>query len=192
MKDERALRRLAKKGILSLVGDVKEEKLAELKKLLVMMQLEGRKEAKLVIDTNGGEGANALMFADAVALLSLELTGLVVGKCYSAGIIILQACHKRLATPHSRFLIHFGSGSGHFTYRGDDEEFTRLFQTVLASAKDFLASHVAHIARRSGLTSERVLELMRNGDKNDRFLSAAEALEFNFIDEIVTDFKLPL
>lgn len=192
LKGERMLKLIAKRGILPLMGKITEEKLAELRKWLVVMQLGGKKEATFVIDTEGGDLEQTMYFADTVALLPLVLTGIVVGRCHSAGMTMLQACAKRLATPHSQFFLHSGSHGFRYSFRGDEEAVIRRFRTRFKETKRLCEANIAFIAKRTELSPTRVLEFMKDGDENDRFLSADEALEFNFIDEIVVDFKLPL
>jgi ATP-dependent protease ClpP protease subunit len=66
----------------------------------------------LRINTEGGDVSQGMAVYDVIKRCRSSIIGLVVGSAESMGCVVLQACDKRIATPHSRIMYHAGSWDG--------------------------------------------------------------------------------
>jgi ATP-dependent Clp protease protease subunit len=119
-----------------------------------------------------------LAIRDVMRLIPADVSTLVLGIAYSAGQFLLSAGARgrRRALPSARVLMHQGSagigGSAvDIELQADDLRHTR--DTVLAA-----------VAEDTGQPLARVFE----DSLHDHWYTATEALEYGFVDEIVTDF----
>lgn len=63
-------------------------------------------ECVLYIDSGGGSVYGALAVTTLMRQRQLQCTGVVLGECSSATILVFAACAKRVVTPYSTFLFH--------------------------------------------------------------------------------------
>ena len=136
-----------------------------------------REPIKIILDTPGGDafaGMTLYGFLDGLKnrghALTIEGQGLVA----SMGSILLQVASHRLLGRESMMLIHEVGGSGHGSYGDLQDTMTlltklqdRVITIFLAKSKLDRATFVSRWARK------------------DWWLTAAEALEAGFIDEVV-------
>jgi ATP-dependent Clp protease protease subunit len=130
------------------------------------------------IHSPGGSVPSMLAIRDVMKLVPCDVSTLALGIAYSAGQFLLSAgAHgKRWAMPHARILMHQGSAGIAGTavdieLQAGDLRHTR--DTVLRL-----------IAEDTGQPVERVFE----DSLHDRWYTAAEAMEYGFIDGIVSSF----
>lgn len=98
---------------INLVGDVDERMLNH---FLTEVQNAGSEISILNISlaTDGGCLYTGFGIYDTIQFLKSQdviVNVVVIGKCFSAGVIILQAATKRACTTNSQFLIHYGIDS---------------------------------------------------------------------------------
>jgi ATP-dependent Clp protease protease subunit len=146
--------------------------------LLTLAADDPRADIALWIHSPGGSVPSMLALRDIMRLVPCDVSTLALGLACSAGQFLLSAGTpgKRHALPHARILMHQGSagigGSAvEIELQADDLRSTR--DTVLAL-----------IAADTGQSVERIFE----DSLHDRWYSAAEALDYGFIDGIVSDF----
>lgn len=132
----------------------------------------------LWIHSPGGSVPSMLAIRDVMRLVPCDVATVALGIAYSAGQFLLSSGTrgKRRAMPHARVLMHQGSaGIGgaavDIELQAGDLRHTR--DTVLGL-----------IAEDTGQPPERVFE----DSLHDRWYTAAEALEYGFIDTIVSAF----
>jgi ATP-dependent Clp protease protease subunit len=132
----------------------------------------------LWIHSPGGSISSMLAIRDIMRLIPCEVSTLALGWAASAGQFLLSAGSKgrRFALPHARVLIHQGSGgiggsAVEVEQQADDLRYT--VSTVLGA-----------IAEDTGQPYERIYE----DSLHDRWYSAPQALEYGFIDHIVSGF----
>lgn len=65
----------------------------------------------VVLNNPGGELYQAMAIVDSIRACKSEVIVKVVGVAMSAGSIILQAADKRIVTPNSTLMVHYGQGS---------------------------------------------------------------------------------
>jgi len=177
---EKCQRSLLEKRILVLADDVEENTIAELRVLLLTLANQSKEEITLYIDSSGGTNYAGGLFCDLIRTCGAPVKGIVNGKCMSAAVPILQACHKRLATRNSIFLLHRGSG-GLSIPRGNEKEMREVNQQFLENLIKHWKQEIADLAERTGKTFEEVEEKCRQ----ERIMSAEEAKEFGLIDEVI-------
>jgi ATP-dependent Clp protease protease subunit len=130
------------------------------------------------INSPGGSVPSMLAIRDVMHLIPCDVATVAFGLACSAGQFLLTSGTKgkRFALPHARILMHQGSagigGSAvEVEVQAGDLRFTRDVMLGL-------------IAADTGQTLERIFE----DSLHDRWYSAAEALDYGFIDHIVDSF----
>jgi ATP-dependent Clp protease, protease subunit len=144
--------------------------------LLALADEDPGKDVALWINSPGGSVASMLAIRDIMRLVPCDVSTVAFGIACSAGQFLLSAGTrgKRYALPHSRILMHQGSaGIGgtamDIAIQADDLRRTR--DTVLACIAEDTGQPVARIEEDS---------------RRDRWFTAQEALDYGFVDAIVT------
>jgi ATP-dependent Clp protease, protease subunit len=88
---------------IALVGDVDDWENDVIKDLLGVHR---RRECVFYIDSLGGSVYGALAVTTLMRRRRLACTGIVLGECSSASLLIFAACQKRLVTRYSTLLFH--------------------------------------------------------------------------------------
>jgi ATP-dependent protease ClpP protease subunit len=146
---------------IAIVGDLTEQG-RELTEKLLEVPIGG--ECTLYFDCPGGSAYSAISLMTLMILRDLRATGIVTGECSSAALWPLAACVHRVVTPFSVLLFHpmrWQSEEG--VHLPEAAEWARHF-SELEQGMDGL------LARRLGVSSEKVAEWMRPG----RYVSGAE------------------
>jgi ATP-dependent Clp protease, protease subunit len=144
--------------------------------LLVLSARDPRADIHLWINSPGGSVPSMLAIRDVIKLVPNDVSTLAMGIACSAGQFLLSAGTrgKRFALPHARVLLHQGSsGIGgtamDIAIQADDLRHTR--DTVLSLISQDTGQDVETVERDS---------------RRDRWFSAAEALDYGFIDAVVS------
>ena len=88
---------------LALIGEVDDWETDVIKELL---DARPKRECVFYLDSMGGSVYGALAVTTLIRQRQLECTGIVLGECSSASILIFAACQKRLVTRYSTMLFH--------------------------------------------------------------------------------------
>jgi len=146
--------------------------------LLALAAEDEASDIALWIHSPGGSVPSMLAIRDVMRLIPNDVATLALGLACSAGQFLLSAGTrgKRRALPHARILMHQGSAgiggsAGEVEVQADDLRHMR--DTVLALIADDTGQPVASIFEDS---------------LHDRWYTAQQALEYGFIDGIVSDF----
>ena len=167
--------RLLKERIIFL-GDVIEDHLANLviAQLLFLESEDPEKDITLYINSPGGVVTAGLAIYDTMQYLRAPVSTICLGQAASQSAVLLAAGAKgkRYALPHSRIMIHQGSGG----FRGNAPD-------ALIQMKEW--EHVVRLnheilARHTGQDLEKVI---RDTDR-DHFLSPEEAKDYGIIDAV--------
>ena len=177
--------KLNERRIITLSNDINREQSDKIRKKLLEFEIESDKEIYLLIDSNGGDTQSAFSICDLISCLKAPVTGIVVGRCSSAAVTILQSCKKRHALKHTFFFLHFVSVSFNFSIHLSDEEIKAIFERRRYEGKDQQAKSEQLVAARTGKSVDDIRKLMREGDVLDARLSAEEAIAYGLIDEII-------
>lgn len=129
----------------------------------------------MYVNSPGGSVVSGLSLYDTMQYIQSDVITCNVGLAASMASFILGAGErgKRIALPHSRVMIHQpGSGA-----QGQAEDIRIEAEQVL-KIKDTL---VTSYAQMTGQTRERIISEI----DRDNYMSAAEAVEFGLVDQIV-------
>lgn len=88
---------------IALVGDVDHWEADVIKD---MIEARPKRECVFYIDSLGGSVYGALAVTTLIRMRELHCTGIVLGECSSASLLIFAACKKRLVTRYSTLLFH--------------------------------------------------------------------------------------
>jgi len=158
-------------------GRVNESICQEASKKLEYLGRISKKPIKVILNSVGGEVYHGMLVFDTIKELvnkGIEVICEARGLAASMGCILLQAGTKRLATEHTRFLIHEVSSFA-WGKASEVEEQSEELKKVNEMLKKILAE-------RTGKTPEEIEKIWH---KKDVWMSAEEALEFGLIDAIV-------
>ena len=146
--------------------------------LITLAKEDSSSDIALWIHSPGGSVPSMLAIRDVIRLVPCDVSTMVLGIAYSAGQFLLSSGTrgKRRAMPHARVLMHQGTAgiagaAVDIELQAGDLRHTR--DTVLGL-----------IAEDTGQPLERVFE----DSLHDRWYTAQEALEYGFIDVIVSSF----
>lgn len=177
--DRRERERLYERRVLVLDGQLDDDNGVLLtSQLLTLATEDPAADVSLWVHSPGGSVPAMLAIRDVMRLVPCDVATLALGMACSAGQFLLSAGArgKRRALPHSRILMHQGSaGIGgtavDIELQAGDLRHTR--DTVLGL-----------IAEDTGQPVARVFE----DSLHDRWFTARQALDYGFIDALVSDF----
>jgi len=169
--------RLLKDRIVFLGGTVSDD-LANLvtAQLLFLESEDPEREINMYINSPGGSVTAGLAIYDTMQFVKPPVSTLCVGQAASMGALLLAAGAKgrRYALPHSRILIHQVSG-GFEGQASDIEIHAREALRLREILNDILAHHTGQNAKKVEKDTDR-----------DNFMSAAQAVEYGLIDEVIS------
>ena len=169
--------RLLKDRIVFLGGPVTDD-LANLvtAQLLFLESEDPEREINMYINSPGGSVTAGLAIYDTMQFVKPPVSTLCVGQAASMGSLLLSAGAKgrRYALPHSRILIHQVSG-GFEGQASDIEIHAREALRLREILNDILAHHTGQNAKKVEKDTDR-----------DNFMSAAQAVEYGLIDEVIS------
>jgi ATP-dependent Clp protease protease subunit len=144
--------------------------------LLLLSAEDPRSDISLWINSPGGSVSAMLAIHDVMRLVPNDVSTVAMGMAASAGQFLLSAGTpgKRFALPHARVLLHQGSagiGGTAVDIEIQAEDLRQTRDTVLG----LVASH-------TGQSRETV----ERDSRRDRWFSAAQALDYGFVDKVIT------
>jgi ATP-dependent Clp protease protease subunit len=167
--------RLLKERIIFL-GDVIEDHLANLiiAQLLFLESEDPEKDISLYINSPGGVVTAGLAIYDTMQYLRAPVSTICIGQAASMASVLLASGTKgkRYALPHSRVMIHQGSGG----FRGNAPDAViqmKEWELLVEMNNEILARH----------TGQTVEQIAKDTDR-DRFMSPEEAKDYGIIDAV--------
>src|SRR6202021_2527362 len=168
--------RLLKDRIVFLGGTVTDE-LANLvtAQLLFLESEDPDREISMYVNSPGGSVTAGLAIYDTMQFVRPPVSTLCVGQAASMGAVLLAAGAKgkRYALPHARIMIHQLSG-GFEGQAADIDIQAREALRLRELLNEVLANH----------TGQSIKRIEKDTDR-DNFLSAAQAVEYGLIDEVI-------
>jgi ATP-dependent Clp protease protease subunit len=168
--------RLLKDRIVFLGGQIGDE-LANLvtAQLLFLESEDPEREINMYINSPGGSVTAGLAIYDTMQFVRPPVSTLCVGQAASMGAVLLAAGEKgkRYALPNARIMIHQLSG-GFEGQAADIDIQAREALRLRELLNEILANH-------SGQTIKKI----EKDTDRDNFLSAAQAVEYGLIDEVI-------
>jgi len=134
------------------------------------------KDIYLYINSPGGSATAALAMYDTIQYIKPDVVTICMGQAASAGALLLSAGaeNKRYALPYSRIMIHQPSGGAQGKATEAEIHIKELLR-IREIQNEILSKHTG-----------RDIEKIRQDVERDYFMSAAEAVEYGIIDEVIT------
>lgn len=168
--------RLLKERIIFLLGEV-EDHMANLvvAQLLFLESENPEKDISIYINSPGGVVTAGLAIYDTMQFIKPDVSTLCIGQAASAAALLLCAGAegKRFCLPNSRVMIHQPLGG----YRGQATDIEIHARETLAIRERLNSIMGKHTHKTSD-------QIMRDTER-DNFMSAAQALEYGLIDQVL-------
>lgn len=171
--------KLAKDRIIFMPELVTKESAAQLSALLLYYDNESHDDTiELYIHSNGGDAAGLSNIYDVMQMIDAPVKTICIGKCYSAGAVILAAGSKgeRYAFRHAQIMIHGIQAS--YPIPGHDIINSKNYYEFLKENNDNIMKILAHHTGHS-------LDKIKEDCLRDVWLDAKQALEYGIVDHIV-------
>jgi ATP-dependent protease ClpP protease subunit len=164
------------RGIVLFNNDIDSNALEEFQQDLLYVASLGLPNIKVVLTTNGGALDCAFGMYDLIRQVdrTVQVDTLAMGYCYSAGMVVLQAGRRRLATPHTTLMIH-ETLTIQFGKMSEVEEDVRF-------AKELTDRMFAVLTERSKVKPSTLRKRIKG---RNWWLTADSALKYGFIDDVV-------
>jgi ATP-dependent Clp protease, protease subunit len=149
--------------------------------LLVLESQDPDRDIVMYINSPGGSFTAMTAIYDTMQYIKPHIQTVVLGQAASAAAVLMAAGTpgKRLALPNARILIHQPAVSGQGGGQASDIEIqAREILRMRTWLEETLSSH-----------SNRTPQEVNKDIDRDKILSAAEALEFGLIDQVLTSRK---
>lgn len=176
-----------KHGIVLFFGELTPKKAEQIRYWLMRLALShDGDQIKLIIDSPGGSVPYGLMLVDLIKSLPKQVIGIVNGECHSMAPVVLQACHQRIATMHSRFLLHNISYNPRYSLFDAKARFDSDYKRL----QEYQEQIIEILCGKSGLSREKVVELITGGDVVEEIHSANTIFGLKLVDQVVDRFEL--
>jgi ATP-dependent Clp protease protease subunit len=148
--------------------------------LLVLESQDPARDIMMYINSPGGAFTSMTAIYDTMQYVKCDIMTVCLGQAASAAAVLLAggAKGKRLALPNSSVLIHQPAISGGRGNASDIE----IHANEMIRMREWLENT---LAKHSNKTAEEV----RTDIERDKFLTAAEALEYGLIDDVMVSRK---
>ncbi|MFV0426390.1 MAG: ATP-dependent Clp protease proteolytic subunit [Beutenbergiaceae bacterium] len=169
--------RLLQERIIWLGSEVRDDNANQICAQMMLLAAEdSEKDIWLYINSPGGSVTAGMAIYDTMQYIQPDVATVAMGMAASMGQFLLSAGAqgKRYATPHARVMMHQPSGG-----IGGTATDIRINAELILHMKQQLAQLIADH------TGKTVEEISRDSDR-DRWFTAPEALEYGFIDHVVT------
>ena len=168
--------KLLRDRIIWLGSEVRDENANEIcAKILLLAAEDPEKDIYLYINSPGGSITAGMAIYDTMQYIQPDVVTVGMGMAASMGQFLLSSGTKgkRFATPHTRVLMHQPLGG-----LGGTASEIKIQADLILSMKRQLAELIAE------QTGKSVEQITADSDR-DKWFTAAEALEYGFIDKIV-------
>jgi ATP-dependent Clp protease, protease subunit len=150
--------------------------------LLCLESMDPDREIIIYINSPGGSFTALTAIYDTMQFVRPDISTVCMGQAASAAAVLLAAGTpgKRMALPNSRVLIHQPSGGTEGAMQVSDLEITaNEIQRMRVLEEEMLARHTG-----------QTLEAVRADIERDKILTAEEAKEYGFVDEVLSTRKM--
>jgi ATP-dependent Clp protease protease subunit len=169
--------RLLKERIIWLGSEVRDENANAICAQMMLLAAEDpEKDIFLYINSPGGSITAGMAIYDTMQFIQPDVATVAMGMAASMGQFLLSSGTKgkRYATPHARVMMHQPSGG-----IGGTATDVRINAQLILHMKTVLAGLIAE------QTGKSVEQITADSDR-DRWFTAPEALEYGFVDKVVT------
>jgi len=169
--------RLLKERIIWLGSEVRDDNANAICAQMMLLAAEDpEKDIYLYINSPGGSITAGMAIYDTMQFIQPDVATVAMGMAASMGQFLLSSGTKgkRYATPHARVMMHQPSGG-----IGGTATDVRINAQLILHMKTVLAGLIAE------QTGKSVEQITADSDR-DRWFTAPEALEYGFVDKVVT------
>jgi ATP-dependent Clp protease protease subunit len=173
---------LTQERIITISEDFSSEMASNFAALLIAYaNIDPEKEITVLIDSRGGDATAFILMHDIMKFFKTPIKTICIGKCYSAGALLLSCGTKgrRYALANSLIMIH--GLQCLFPGEMDIEKSDKYFD-LLEYYNDTVLSILAR-------NTAKTLDQVKTDCANDYFMSATDAKRYGLIDHIVSDFN---
>jgi len=138
----------------------------------------GDQPITIIMNNPGGDEYDGLAIYDAIKACKNYVTIIVYGKAMSMGGIILQAADKRIMSPNSRFMMHYGTfgivanAKDVYKWVDDNKKIDTLMEDIFLEKM---------IEKDPTITRNKLQEML----KDDFIVDAQEAVDLGFADAVL-------
>lgn len=153
---------------------------AVMAQLLCLQSMDAERQISIYINSPGGSFTALTAIYDTMRFVKPDIQTVCLGQAASAAAVLLAAGTKgkRLALPNSRILIHQPAISGEGSYGQSSD--------LEIQAKEIMRIRGLMEAMLAKDTGQSVETISKDVER-DKYLTAAEAMEYGIIDEILGD-----
>ena len=169
--------RLLRERIIILGSEVRDTNANEITAQLLLLAAEDpEKDITLYINSPGGSVTAGMAIYDTLMLIEPDVATTAMGLAASMGLFLLTAGAKgkRAALPHTRILMHQPSAGVGGT------------AADIAIQADMLTKSKRELSELQSLHTGQSIERIEIDQDRDRWFTAQEALEYGFIDKVVS------
>ncbi|MGH9172221.1 MAG: ATP-dependent Clp protease proteolytic subunit [Acidimicrobiales bacterium] len=147
---------------------------------LMTLDATGDEAVDLQLDSPGGSLEACFAVVDVIDVLGVPVNVTCLGRVEGPAVLVAAVCSRRLAMEHTRFRLSdpdvtFEARASHI-------------EPVVEFHRQSYRRYHERLAQAVGRTPEAVAEACESG----RYLSAAEAVQFGLVDDVVHSKKTPL
>ncbi len=175
--DDHIYQRLLKERIIFLGSDVRDDNANAIAAQMLLLAAEDpEKDIWLYINSPGGSVTAGMAIYDTMQYIKPDVATVAMGMAASMGQFLLSsgAKGKRYATPHARILMHQPLGG-----IGGTATDIKIQAELILHMKKQMAELTAE------QTGKSLEQILKDNDR-DHWFTAEEALEYGFIDDVVT------
>ncbi|MFT5311658.1 MAG: ATP-dependent Clp protease protease subunit [Paraglaciecola sp.] len=169
--------RLLKENVIFLVGQVEDHMANLIVAQMLFLEAENpEKDIFLYINSPGGSVTAGMAIYDTMNFIKPDVSTVCIGQAASMGAFLLTAGAKgkRYGLPNSRVMIHQPLGG----FQGQASDFEIHAKEILSTKEKMNRLMALH-------TGQDYEKVSQDTDR-DNFLSAAEAMEYGLIDQVMT------
>lgn len=181
--------RLHQQRRIPVCGRLSKDSVDEVALALTKLDYDSFEPILLMIESGGGPIVPVQQLQDTIGLLNSPVDALVLGDCASAAVDLVQMCRKRFILPSARMLVHYIRHDQRWIC-DDPDQLDEDLDLFRQETRELAKRRLDLYTSRTGLSSGEIRKIFRQGEVHQAFFSANQALKFNFVDEILTNFKL--
>jgi len=151
----------------------------QLLKAFHLLESRNTKPITLIWNSDGGDWDAGISVYEYIRTMKSKVKMICYSRCRSMGSIIFQACHKRIMSKNSRFMIHYGTEEVDTVHSKDFEKYAEESKKANELMEQIYLSRIKEKHPRF------TLEQLRDKMKYDFYMSAKETVEFGLADKII-------
>lgn len=167
--------RLLQDNVIMLDTEINDEVASSIVGQLLFLDSQSKEPIKMYINSPGGSVTAGLAILDVMNYIQSPIYTICIGEAASMGAFLLSMGEKRYAMPNSRIMIHQVSSG----FQGQVSDIKIQYEEAKL-LNDKLCKYLVD-ATKNKVNYEQMLQLI----DRDKYMSAEEAKNYGFIDDII-------